>query len=118
MYVCAGVGKTTLCSSYVCLCWYCKYNVVFKFVMYVYAGIVNTTLCSSLLCRSMLVIERQRCVQVCYVFLCWCWKDNVVFKFVMYVSCLCWCWKNNVVFKFVMHGYAGIRKTTLCSSLL
>ena len=72
---------------------------MFKFVMHVYAGNGKTTLCSSLLCMSMLVLERQRCVQVCYVGLCWYWKDNVVFKF-------------------VMHAYAGNGKTTLCSSLL
>ena len=48
---------------------------------------------------SKLVLERQRCVQVCYAWLCRYWKDNVVFKF-------------------VMHGYAVNGKTTLCSSLL
>ena len=67
--------------------------------MHGYAGNGKTTLCSSLLCMAMLVMERQRCVQVCYVGLCWYWKDDVVFKFVMHVN-------------------ASIGKTTLCSSLL
>ena len=72
MYFYAGVGKTTLCSSLLCM-------------SHVYAGVGKTTLCSSLLCMAMLVLERQRCLQVCCECLCWCLKDNVVFKFVMYV---------------------------------